>query len=165
MHNLAVIAACGCLAFAACGSSDVQYRTSAFTGQWNGQGVGEAFPLTVPESVAPSAGVTVTNWRMDVASTELNRVQLSPLPFTGMFVPVEMQVAGDSSLVGVPSTSTPVTVTCPSDVPATCGNYVLTLEGGSGTLSGGVLAVSFHGHYTQCCSTERFVYGFMGVRK
>jgi hypothetical protein len=153
-----------CFALAACGSSNVQDRASAFAGRWQGQGVGETFLVPVAPGSVP-VGPLVTTGLMDVASRKPDLVQISPLPFFGVIVPVEMQVADDSSLVGVPFTSAPVAVTCPSDVAATCATVMVTLEGGSGTLSGGLLAVSLHGQYTQCCSTQRFVYGFMGVRR
>jgi len=122
--------------------------------------------LPVIPAVAPSPPVAMVSGLLDIASTKPDLVEFHPGPYFAGIAPVEMRVVDDSSLVGVPFTSAPFPVTCPPEVAATCAapTAVVSLEGAIGTVSDGFLALSLHGKYTRCCSTERFVYGLVAVR-
>ncbi len=159
-----VMAACCCLALGACNSSNTPDRTSTFTGRWLGQGDMQTatLPLFSPNMSPPLfpsfAGA------FGITSTELNVVQLEPLPlFNG--TSLKMRVADDSSLSFESFPAVPTPVTCPAPSTCTDATSVTTVESASGTLSDGILALSIHGKHTQCCLTEHFVVGLMAAKQ
>jgi hypothetical protein len=165
MRGLSVVTTC-CLALSACGSSDARDPVGAFTGRWAFQGTIQSMFLPVIAPSGPPLPAMVSG-ALDIASTQPSLVELNPAPFFAGIAAVRMRVVDDSSLVGVPFTSAPLAVTCPAEVAATCATptAVVTLESAIGTLSDGLLAISIHGKYTRCCSTEHFVYGLAAVRQ
>jgi hypothetical protein len=155
-----------CVALASCDPSGVQDRTSTFAGRWVYSGAFQSGISIRPEHPLAFAPAGILG-QLDISSTQQpNLVEVGHFGFFGMgFVP--MRVVDDSALAAVPFTSSPVTVTCPPEVAATCATptSVVTLEGGIGTLADGMLTISLHGKATQCCMTERFVFWLAAVRQ
>jgi hypothetical protein len=102
---------------------------------------------------------------LDITSSQPGLVELHPGPFFAGIAAVQLRVVDDASLIGVPFTSAPFPVTCPSEVACATPTAVVTLEGAMGTRSDGLLALSIHGKYTSCCSTQHFVYGLVASRE
>jgi hypothetical protein len=139
------------------GSGSVADRASNFTGPWTGAGSLTPSLALPPDTAAgivvfPVVGSTLT-------STGPNVLELDNICFGSDRVPA--QVTSDTSFDVSPYPCDPV----PSPEPSACpGPTTMSVDGGSGSLSGGSLVVAATGTMTTCGQTYTFIYSFSGQR-